>query len=298
MVFAIAGAAAGSGELLRVKLGAIEETIPQAEGERRWGLLSPGQRHALGPDEAAQKTAFASLLTDETLLAAEAKRLELPKKFSVAEGQRRILARAVIDHATASVGPASAIAYEDVAAYYEAHKSAYVAPERVQVWRILCKTEGEASALLAKVKATLSVQEWFALARDHSADAATKLRGGNLGFIDSTGVSDDAPVSADPGVVEAIRGVRDGAFVERLVPERGSFGIVWRRATLKAVSRSVEDAAPAIRGALWRERATKSEDAAVKKIVANLSTVAHVDALSAIDDRVIQAHEEAKKARR
>ena len=94
-------------------------------------------------------------------------------------------------------------------------------------------------------------------------DEATKFRGGNLGFLDANGVSDDAPVSVDRAVVEAAKGLHDGAFVEHAVAERGYFGVVWRRATVAAVHRTVDEVAPQIRGALWRERVAKVEAEAV-----------------------------------
>ncbi len=282
--------------LVHVTLGAVDDVVTEAEAARRWSLVSPGQRHALGATDDARKRAFVQLLRDETLLAAEARRLNLPALFSVAEAQRRVLARAVIDHATQAAGPASAIADADVKAYYDAHQATYEAPERVQLWRILCKTEAEAKEVLATAKAKASVQDWMSLARDHSVDEATKFRGGNLGFLDANGVSDDAPVSVDRAVVEAATGLHDGAFVEHAVPERGYFGVVWRRATVAAVHRTVDEVAPQIRGALWRERVAKVEAEAVAAVVAARTKRIDLDALTAVDELVVKAFEARKNA--
>jgi peptidyl-prolyl cis-trans isomerase C len=295
---AVSAVALAESAVVRVALGRAEESISVAEASRRWALLSTGQRRALGVTDGAAHEAFASLLRDEALLASAAKRGALDARFEVAEVQRRALARAVIDRAGEAVGPASAIPDADVSSYYNEHIATYVSPARVQVWRILVKGEARARELLAKVKAGIAVADWVTIARDESVDEATKLRGGNLGFLDDAGVSDEAPVSADPAVIAAAKSVADGAIVADVVPERGHFAIVWRRSSLPEVRRSLEEVAPQIRGALWRERRERAEDAAVKAIVAARVTRRDEDALTAIDALVVKAFEERRAVRR
>jgi peptidyl-prolyl cis-trans isomerase C len=289
------GLALAGDHLLRVELEGAEEVITEAEGRRRFALLSPGQRHALGSTAEAQHKAFVSMLTEEALLAVAGKKAELSKTFAVAEVQRRVLARAVIDRAGEALGPASAIPDAEVMAYYEGHRSTYEAPARVQLWRILCGTEAKAKEVLAKAKKGISVQDWMALARETSIDEATKLRGGNLGFLDEKGISDDAPVSVEASVVAAAAGVAEGIIVDAVVPEKGNFAVVWRRSSLPAVRRSVEEVAPQIRGALWREKRDKLEDEAVKAIVAARATLRDDDALTVIDANVLKNYEEKRK---
>jgi peptidyl-prolyl cis-trans isomerase C len=294
---ASAGAALANGDLVRVTLGTSEETVSAAEAGRRWSLLSQGQRRALGASDEAARQGFVAMLREEALLAAAAKRASLPARFEVAEVQRRALARAVIDRAGDAIGAAGAVSDADVASYYEAHTTTYVQPARVQVWRVLVKGEPRARELLAKVKAGIAVADWVTLAREESVDEATKLRGGNLGFLDDQGVSDDAPVSADPAVLAAAKGVPDGAIVGDVVPERGHYAIVWRRSSLPAVRRSVEEVAPQIRGVLWRERRARAEEDAVKAIVAARVTRRDDDALTAIDALVVKAFEDRRAQR-
>jgi peptidyl-prolyl cis-trans isomerase C len=294
---ALAGGAIAGSDLVRVTLGGAEETVTAAEANRRWSLLSQGQRRMLGASEEGAREGFVAMLREEALLAAAAKRAGLPARFEVAEVQRRALARAWLDRAGETVGPASAITDADVKSYYDAHAATYERPARVQVWRILVKTEARARELLAKVKAGVAVADWVTIAREESVDEATKLRGGNLGFIDEKGISDDAPVSADPAVVAAVMGVADGAIVVDVVPERGHFGIVWRRSSLPAVHRSLDEVAPQIRGVLWRERRDRAEEEGAKAVVAARVTVRDDDALTAIDGVVVKAYEE-RHARR
>lgn len=291
-LLAITCAALAGGDLVRVSLGGVEESVSATEAARRWSLLSGGQRRLLGATDGAARESFVAMLRDEALLAAAAKRANLPARFEVAEVQRRGLARAWLDRKGEDVGPAGAITDVDMKAYYDAHAATYAQPARVQVWRILVKSEARARELLAKVKAGVAVADWVTLARDESVDEATKLRGGNLGFLDEKGVSDDAPLSAEPAVITAALSVSDGAIVGHVVPERGHFGIVWRRSSLPAVNRSVDEVAPQIRGALWRERRERAEEAAAKAVVAASVTLRDDDALTAIDAWVMKAYAE------
>lgn len=287
-----------SSSLLRVTVGAATQSVSDAELARRWSLLSEGQRHALGATEAAQRDALVALVREEALLAAAAENAGLPARFAVAEVERRVLARAAIDAAGTAIGSAEAIADDAVRAYYDEHRSTFEAPARVQVWRILCSSEKEARAVLEKARAGIAVQDWMTLAREKSIDEATKLRGGSLGFLDEKGLSDDAPVSADPAVVAAAWAATDGAIVTSLVPERGAFAVVWRRSSLPAVKRSLEEVGPQIRATLWRERREAAEEAFVKTVVAARVSLVNEDALTAIDELVVKNYEEKTRSKR
>ena len=288
----VVSAAWASSVLLRVRVGAAEELVTEREGARRWSLLSAGQKHALGATEGMQREAFVALLREEALLASGAEDARLTARFAVAEVQRRVLARAAIDAAGGALGPASSVSDELVRAYYDEHRGTFEAPARVQVWRILCKTEAQAREVLAKARGGIAVQDWMNLARETSIDEATKLRGGTLGFIDAKGISDDAPVSADPGVAAAAWAATDGAIVTTVVPERGAFAVVWRRSSLPAVTRTLDEVAAQIRATLWRDQREAIEDAAVKKIVAARVSLVNDDALTAIDELVVKAYTE------
>jgi hypothetical protein len=296
IVVALGSLAFAASPLLQVTLGTVDDVISEQEATRRWSLLSPGQRHALGASDDDRRRAFVTMLREEMLLAVEATRSGLPKRFAVSEARRRVLARAVIDKATREAGPASAIADDDVTAYYDAHRSTFETVERVQLWRILCKSEAEAADVLKTAKAKGSVQDWMSLAREHSVDEATKFRGGNLGFVDAKGVSDDAPVSVDVEVVDAVRGLADGAVVDHPVAERGYFAVIWRRSTLPAVHRSLDEVASSIRGTLWRERLAKVEDEAAKTIVAARASHVDLDALTVIDEGLVKRYDTRKNA--
>ena len=86
-------------------------------------------------------------------------------------------------------------------------------PERINLWRILCKTRDEAATVLEAARRDPTIAKYNDLAREHSIDKATNLRGGNLGFVGPDGASNEAGVKVDPALVKAAQTVKDGELV-------------------------------------------------------------------------------------
>jgi hypothetical protein len=84
--------------------------------------------------------------------------------------------------------------------------------------------------------------------------------------LNAEGESTEPGLRVDVAVVRAAEGVRDGELVGAPVAEGDFFSVVWRRGTLAAQRRSVEDVAPQIREILWRQRVKDETD----KLVASL----------------------------
>lgn len=158
------------------------------------------------------------------------------------------------------------IPMEDVKKYYEENRSRFDSPERVNLWRILCKTHEEADKVLADAKKDLTIPRYNDLARDHSIDKATNFRGGNLGFVAPDGASNEAGVKVDPVLVKAASAVKDGELVPQPVAEGTGYAVIWRRTTVPATRRTLEEATAQIRSTLYRERT----EAAEKKLIDEL----------------------------
>jgi peptidyl-prolyl cis-trans isomerase C len=150
--------------------------------------------------------------------------------------------------------------------YYDANRARYDTPERLQIWRILCKTKEEAQSVLDEAKKEPTPKEFGDLAREHSVDKATNLRAGNLGFIAPDGTSNEPGLRVDPVIVTAAHGVRDGELVSAPVAEGEYFSVVWRRGTIPATKRTVDQVAAQIRDALWKARVKDETD----RLVASL----------------------------
>lgn len=174
------------------------------------------------------------------------------------------------------------IPMEDVRKYYEDNRSRFDSPERVNLWRILCKTHDEAETVLAAAKKDLTIPKFNDLARDHSIDKATSFRGGNLGFVAPDGVSNEAGVRVDPVLVKAASSVIDGELVPQPVAEGSGFAVIWRRTTVGATRRTIEDATAQIRSTLYRERIEATEKKLIDELRAKHVRDANTDLLKII----------------
>lgn len=201
----------------------------------------------------------------------------------------RVLSGYALRSVRTTLPSADAIPAEDVKKYFDENHGKFDAPERVNVWRILCKSHDEAVSVIDLARKDPTIAKYNDLAREHSIDKATNLRGGNLGFLAPDGVSNEAGVKVDPAVVKAAQSVKDGELVKDPVPEGSSFAVVWRRATVPPTHRSLEDATPQIRSALFRERTERAE----KELIADLKkknvSEVHEDLLGQIELRPFDA---------
>jgi peptidyl-prolyl cis-trans isomerase C len=236
-------------------------TITVGEVEDRLAALPPFQRATFGADAAAVRRAFLDqVLVPETLesLGAEGQKLgdQQPTSYALERARSQSVLRAI----RARLGPESAIPMEDVEKYYDENRARYDTPERLQIWRILCKTKEEAQTVLDAAKKDPTPKQFGELAREHSVDKASNLRAGNLGFIAPDGTSNEPGLRVDVSIVHAAQGVHDGQFAPAPVPEGENYSVVWRKGTLAATKRPVDQVAAQIRDTLWKSRVKDEAD--------------------------------------
>jgi peptidyl-prolyl cis-trans isomerase C len=259
---------AGSGaRRLRVVARVGPRAITVGDLEDRVADMPPFQRPSFGATRDVIRRRFLTevILRDVLLsLGAESQRVgdRPPAAYQIERARSGATIRAI----RARVGPASAIPWEDVKAYYDENRDRYNAPERYQLWRILCKTRDEAQAVLDAAKRDSTPLVFGALAREHSLDKATNLRAGNLGFVQADGSSNEPGLRIAPSVVGAAQSVRDGELVPAPVAEGEYFAVVWRRGTIAAANRSVSDVAAQIRDTLWKRRVKEQTDELVASL--------------------------------
>lgn len=242
-------------------------SITVGELEDRLAQVPPFQLRTFGATPAVVKKKFLEdVLVPEALFAEGARARHLDDRVPTRFDLDRVRADATLRALRARLGPASAVSMDDVRKYYDENKGRYDAPERYNVYRILCASKDEADAVLADAKKDPSLSTWNKLARDHSVDKPTYLRGGNLGFVAPDGTSNEAGLKVDPAIVKAATTVRDGEMVAHPVPEGANFAVIWRRGTVGASHRTVEDVKEQIQSAIFRERV----DAETKKLVTDL----------------------------
>ena len=216
--------------------------------------------------DAIRRRFLSDVLVPEVLLSIGAEEQHLDRELPTEHHLERALSNATLRAQRAQIGPAAAISMDDVKRFFDENRARYDSPERINVWRILCRTRDEATTVLAAARKDPTVTAWSALARDHSLDKATFMRGGNLGFVGADGASNEAGLKVEPVIVKAAATVHDGDFVPVPIPEGEYFGVVWRRGTVAASHRTVEQVAAQIRDTLWKQRT----EAAEKKLIDDL----------------------------
>lgn len=249
---------ADAGDAVVARVGAATVTV--RELELRLAAMPAYQRASYGSSAAELRRRYLDAVVVPELLLAQAAARRFGASPVTKQAMARARAGATLRAVRGALGPAAAIPHADVHAYYEVNRDIFVAPERYNLWRILCTTRDAAASVLEAAKKEPTAAKFTELARERSIDRATYLRAGNLGFVSADGKSNEAGVAVEPALVEAAMSVRDGEFVPRPIVEGGNFAVVWRRGTVAATKRTEQDAAPQIRDMLWRARAQKAEE--------------------------------------
>lgn len=242
-------------------------TITAGELEDRITALPPFQRATFGSDAATVRRGFLDqVLLPEVLESLGADGEKLGEQPPTAYALERVRSQSVVRAIRARLGPEAAIPMEDVQKYYDDNLARYDTPERLQIWRILCKTKDEAQQVLDAAKKEPTPKQFGELAREHSIDKASNLRAGNLGFISPDGTSNEPGLRIELSVVHAAQAVHDGQFAPGPVPEGENYAVVWRKGTLVATRRAVDQVAAQIRDTLWKTRVKDESD----KLIASL----------------------------
>jgi peptidyl-prolyl cis-trans isomerase C len=280
-----AGAAARrTTAIATVGTGPGSRVITIGDLEDRLAGMPSFQRSTFGAAaDGIRRRVLEEVLVRERLLSLGAQASGLEAQPAVARALDRAVSSSVVRAIRADLGPAADISMSDVRAYYERNRARYDAPARYQVWRILCKTSDEAGVVLAAAQADATPKTFAQLARDHSQDKATALRSGNLGFLAADGTSSEPGLRVDPAIVRAAQAVRDGDLVPAPVVEGDFFSVVWRRGTIVARKRPVEEVAEPIREILSRERVKTAVDALVASLRAAKVRDVHAEYLDTVD---------------
>jgi peptidyl-prolyl cis-trans isomerase C len=244
----------------RVVLTVGSRKVTVGELEDHLAGIPPYQMTMFGATrETVARAYLDQVMVRDLVLASGAEQRGLDKQLPTSQLIARARSSATLRKNRGPYPSAAAVPLDEVRRYYDENLTRFDSPERINLWRILCKTRDEATAVLEAAGREPTIAKYNDLAREHSFDKATNLRGGNLGFVAPDGVSNEAGVKVDPALVKAAQGVKDGELVPRPVPEGDAFAVVWRRGTVPPNKRSVEEAAAQIRAAIFRERTEASE---------------------------------------
>jgi peptidyl-prolyl cis-trans isomerase C len=256
-LFALAlPAHADSADPVAVQVGTASVSVHAIE--QRLAAVPDFQRRTFGKTPAEVRRHFVDALLVPELLYAEDARI----RNLAATPRARLRIREALARAVGESLRLEALAKEtpdaELRAYYDANHDEYEKPERIRIFRILVDDEALATRILGEAAGSGGPLRWTELARDHSLDAATKLRSGALGFVLPDGRTDVPQVAVDPAIYAAASKVKDGELVPAPVKEGSHLAVVWRRGTLAKVSRPFEGERETIRALLARQRAERA----------------------------------------
>lgn len=261
----LSGAAGDPSNTEVVRVGASAYTVRDVEV--RLAALPPFQRRSFGstPEEIRRRF-VETVLVPELLLAEEAAARKVAERPGVADRLRLALSQALEGAEREALAASGRPTDADVRAWFEGNQSRFSAPERFRLARILLATEQEARELIASFGGTVTPPKWSAAAREKSLDQGSHLREGNLGFVRPDGQTDTPRVRVDPALYDAARRVKDGELVPEPVKEGERWAVVWRRGTLGAVQRTLEQEERSIRQLLARRQLEERLDALVARL--------------------------------
>jgi peptidyl-prolyl cis-trans isomerase C len=229
-------------------------TISAADLDRRLAQTPPFQLKPYGSTPEAIRRAFLDqVMVKELLIVREAEDRKLAERPELADRVRATHRSALVADVRRQVGQ-DAVTDDDVKAYYAANLQKFVAPQKVAIFRILVASEADAKAIIAQLGKTPDVKVFGAIAREKSLDKETAMRGGNLGFVQPDGETGQRGQKVDVALLEATKSLKDGELAPEPVKEGRNFAVVWKRQTMRAVTRPIETERAGIRQLLAQER--------------------------------------------
>jgi peptidyl-prolyl cis-trans isomerase C len=257
------GVAVGdAGDRVAASVGKVALRVRDVE--RRLRAVPSFQLAAFGstPTEIRQRF-VTEVMAPQVRLAQEAIRLGLERDPACRDQQTEVLREALERQVEANLAAQRPVTDQEVRAYYEMNRARFETPRRIRIWRILVDDEPLARRIIAEAQGKDGPARWSEHARSRSADRATSMRKGDLGFVWQDGRTDTPSVRVDPALYAAADRVRDGDLVDHPVREGSHLAVVWRRGSLAATARPIETVAPTIRRILAQARLREAVDGLV-----------------------------------
>lgn len=229
---------------------------------RRLHALPDFQRAALAdsPDK-LKHAVLETMLIPDLLYQQEAERLKLGERPTIQNRTREVLRAAMDDELRRQSALRTPVTEADIKAYFEANRRRFETPRRLHLWRILSDNEALAKKIIADCRGADGLQHWSSYARESSLDKATHLRNGDLGFVHPDGDTDTPTLRVDPALFAAADALSDGDIAPLPVKEGGYWAVLWRRGSMKAVTRTLEQEQGSIRQVLERQRLLQAREA-------------------------------------
>ncbi len=244
-----------SAEELKAPLAKIDNvTITLGEFQERINRQSPYIRARYTSLE--QKKEFLDSLVRFEVLAKEAYKRGLDRDPEVVRTMKQVMIQKLMRDEFDAKVTAETIPEAEIRGYYDANLAEYVKPEEVRVSAIIVKNKAQADrvALEAKGDAGKTNKGFRDLVMKYTSDEDTKLRGGDLRYFDAATKELPAPV-----VKGAFALLNTGDVSGVVDAGNGSWYVLKQTGRRKAMTKAFEDAKPAIRNKMFRERRIQAQ---------------------------------------
>ncbi|HVV86001.1 MAG TPA: peptidyl-prolyl cis-trans isomerase [Kofleriaceae bacterium] len=223
--------------------------ITVGELQERLNRMSPYIRARYTSLE--QKKEFLDSLIRFEVLAEEAQRRGFNNDPEVVRTMKQVMIQKLMtDEFEVKLTPDS-ITDADIKAYYDGHLDEFVKPEEVRAAAIVLKSKDQAQRVATEAggEEGQTNKGFRDLVAKYSTDDDSKLRGGDLRWMDADNKDVPAPV-----VTAAFALVNTGDVSGVIDDGKGSFWILKQTGRRKAQTRSLDEASQQIRNKLYREK--------------------------------------------
>lgn len=255
------------------------------EMRQRGGLL-PGQFQ-----DVEQRRELLDALVYQQALVAAARNAGIDRLPEVERTLDQVLANQVLQRQLRERQQGIEVPEAAVRAFYDANADDYAVPARRRVAMIRIPVPdatdsaawdaalAEADSARKAASALADVRHFGAVAREYSADQASRYRGGVIGWLSA---SQRERYDYDPALLEAAFGLQEAG--EMSAPVRGSDAVYLVRLVdlQPAQARAYEDLADGIRQRLLQQRLTEAETAFRSELLARHEVTVNDAALAAI----------------
>jgi peptidyl-prolyl cis-trans isomerase C len=258
-----------SAEELRAPLAKIDDvTITLGELQERINRQSPYIRARYTSLE--QKKEFLDSLVRFEVLAKEAYKRGLDKDPEVVRTMKQVMIQKLMRDEFDAKITAESITDPEMKAFYDGNLAEYVKPEEVRVSAIIVKNRAQADRVSneARGEAGKTNKGFRDLVGRYSQDEDSKLRGGDLRYFDAATKDVPAPV-----VKAAFALINVGDVSTSVDAGNGTWYVLKQTGRRKSTTKSFDDAKPAIRNKLFRDKRM----AAQKDFVDGLKTAAKIE---------------------
>lgn len=252
------GAAGGppqSSEELGTPLAKIDDVvITLGEFQERVNRQSPYIRARYTSLE--QKREFLDSLVRFEVLAKEAYRRGMDKDPEVIRTMKQVMIQKLMRDEFDAKVTADSVTDEEMKKYYDANLAEYVKPEEVRVSAIILKNKAQAERVLIEAKgdAGKTNKGFRDLVMKYSSDEDTKLRGGDLRYLDQK-----TPDVAAPVIKGAFALINTGDVSPVIEAGNGTYYILKQTGRRKSMTKSFDDAKPQIRNKLFRDKRLQAQ---------------------------------------